>query len=245
MASKVKDENYCLIQGWMLTKLQLKSNDLLVYAIIYGFSQTEGQVFNGSLQYLVDWTNASRQTVINSLKSLVSKGYIAKNEKTINGVKFCEYYATELDGGSKNLTGVVKKLDGGSQKIRPNNIENNIEDNLDIKKERKKKTTTTSYDEIINRAVENPELKDAIREFIKMRKLAKKPMTDRALEMLITKLQKLTDDVGEQIEIINQSTINNWSSVYPPKDSPARKAKQDEIRRKREEEVGKQWWANM
>lgn len=241
MASRVKDENYCLIQGWMLTKLQLKGNDLLIYAIIYGFSQTEGQVFNGSLQYLVDWTNASRQTVINSLKSLVSKGYIARSEKTINGVKFCEYYATKLDGGSKNLTGVVKKLDQGGQKIRPNNIENNIEDNLDIKKERKK----PSYDEIIDRAVDNPELKDAIREFIKMRKLAKKPMTDRALEMLITKLQKMTEDIGEQIEIVNQSIINNWLTVYPLKESTARKPTQDEIRRKREEEVRKQWWADM
>ena len=34
-------DNYINIQGWMRTDLDLKGNELLVYAIIYGFSQTE------------------------------------------------------------------------------------------------------------------------------------------------------------------------------------------------------------
>ena len=67
--SKVKDENYINIQGFMVTKLGLKGNELLIYAIIYGFSQTEDQVFNGSLQYLADWTNSTKQGVTKNLKS--------------------------------------------------------------------------------------------------------------------------------------------------------------------------------
>ena len=35
----VKNENYLVIQGWMITELKLKGNELLIYAIIYGFSQ--------------------------------------------------------------------------------------------------------------------------------------------------------------------------------------------------------------
>ena len=122
MTSKVKQENYITVQGWMVTDLHLKNNELLVYAIIYGFSQAENQVFNGSLQYLADWTSSSKQTVITSLKSLAKKGYIVKREKNVNGVKFCEYY-------SNNLNGVVKifeqewsnNLNEGSQNILPNN----------------------------------------------------------------------------------------------------------------------------
>ena len=96
--SKVKNENFIAIQGWMVTELKLKGNSLLIYAIIYGFSQAEEQVFSGSLQYLADWTNSSKQSVINCLKKLIDDGLLGKNEKSINGVKFCEYYATKLNG---------------------------------------------------------------------------------------------------------------------------------------------------
>lgn len=132
--SKVNAEQYIVLQGWMITELKLKGNELIIYACIYGFSQAENQVFSGSLQYLADWTNSTRQTVISSLKSLIEKGYIEKAEKVINGVKFCEYQ-------SKNLTGVVKKFDrgsqesltGGSQKSLPNNIAiDNLSNNKEI-----------------------------------------------------------------------------------------------------------------
>ena len=124
MDNRVNRENYVNIQGWMITDLGLKGNELLIYAIIYGFSQAENQVFGGSLRYLMDWTNSSKQTVLNCLQSLIDKDLIQKNERIIQGVKFCEYQ-------SKNLTGVVKKLDEGGQKIRPNNIDiNNLNNNL-------------------------------------------------------------------------------------------------------------------
>lgn len=124
---KIKNENYILIQGFMVNELKLKGNELLIYAIIYGFSQEDVQVFGGSLQYLSDWTNISKQSVINCLKSLVDKGYIEKRDKIINNVKFVEYY-------SKNLNRVVKKLEWGSQKTLPNNIDIY---NIDIKERNK------------------------------------------------------------------------------------------------------------
>ena len=44
--SKIKNENYVVIQGWMVNELNLKGNDLMVYAIIYGFTQITGQLFH-------------------------------------------------------------------------------------------------------------------------------------------------------------------------------------------------------
>ena len=37
---KVREDNYFAVQGWMVTELKLKGNALMLYAIIYGFSQT-------------------------------------------------------------------------------------------------------------------------------------------------------------------------------------------------------------
>ena len=89
-----------------------------------------------------------------------------------------------------------------------NNINNT---NINNKKERKKET---NYDKIINSMVEDEEIKNSIYEFIKMRKLIKKPMTDRALTMLINKLEKLSSDKDIQIKILEKSILKNWTDIY-------------------------------
>lgn len=137
---KVNDENYINIMGWMVNKLHLKGNELLIYAIIYGFSQAEQQTFSGSLQYLADWTNSTRQGVMKNLKSLLDKGLIEKKDININGVKFCEYCTTELQGVyNKVYRGVQQSLTGGVQQSLHNNINidntnNNINNNISGKR---------------------------------------------------------------------------------------------------------------
>ena len=106
--SMVKREQYVVIQGWMLTELKLKSTELLVYAIIYGFSQADNTWFTGSLQYLADWTNTSKRNVMYILDKLVAKGFIQKREIVRNNVKFCEL-RTNFTGSEKSSP-VVKKV---------------------------------------------------------------------------------------------------------------------------------------
>ena len=74
----VKPENYIVIQGFMLTDLHLKGAELLVYATIYGFCQTEGQYFTGSLQYLSEWTNCTVRGVSKCITGLTEKGLISE-----------------------------------------------------------------------------------------------------------------------------------------------------------------------
>ena len=133
--SMVKRDNYVVIQGWMLSELNLKGNELILYAVIYGFSQAENQTFSGSLQYLADWTNSTKQGVMKSLKSLESKGFIVKKDTYINKVKFCEYYATKFNGVVNKVDGGMQQsLMGGSKQSSTNNKElYNLEDNLDDK----------------------------------------------------------------------------------------------------------------
>lgn len=131
--STVKSKNYVTIQGWMITDLRLKGNDLIIYAIIYGFSQSgEGQKYTGSLRYLADWTNSTKQGVMKNLKSLADRGLIYKSERIYNGVKFVEYYASEVDGIQQSLMGYATKFNGGMQQSLPNNIDiNNIDKNIE------------------------------------------------------------------------------------------------------------------
>lgn len=59
--------------------------------------------------------------------------------------------------------------------------------------------------------------KQAIDEFTKMRKLIKKPMTEKAVSLLRTKLDKLATNDNEKILILNQSIENSWQGVFPLK----------------------------
>ena len=56
--------------------------------------------------------------------------------------------------------------------------------------------------------------------FLEMRVKLKKPMTGKAIELLKSKLEKLAPaDEQTQIEILEQSIMNNWQGVFPLKDS--------------------------
>ena len=77
---KVREDNYFAVQGWMVTELKLKGNALMLYAIIYGFSQTTNTAFTGSVDYLCEWLGSvSRPTVINTLDNLVKQGLLTKS----------------------------------------------------------------------------------------------------------------------------------------------------------------------
>lgn len=137
--SRIKDENYYQIQGWMINRLGLKGITLSVYAIIYGFSQDGENEFTGSLQYLCDFTGGtSKPTIIKALKELVENDLLLRREEVINGVQFNRYKANlpllkNFNGGSKEiLTGEVKNLNGGSKEILPNNTNNNLSKSKDI-----------------------------------------------------------------------------------------------------------------
>lgn len=124
----MKNENYITIQGWMRNDLDLKGNELMVYALIYGFSQDKESCFAGSIGYIAEWIGATKQTVYNTLKSLCDKNMLDKQESYHNGIKFCSY--TAILPPVKKIDSVVKNFDGGSQKILPNNIDDNIDEKI-------------------------------------------------------------------------------------------------------------------
>ena len=112
----IASNNYINIQGWMVTELGLKGNELLVFAVIYGFSQDGVSKYSGGLRYLAEWTNSTKQGILKNLKSLEEKGLICKKEYEKNRVKYCEYYSTKFNGG------IQQSLTGGIQQSLPNNI---------------------------------------------------------------------------------------------------------------------------
>ncbi len=121
--SKINDENYYQISGWMINRLQLKGTELQVFAIIYGFSQDSESMFGGSISYLCDWAGASKPTIIKALKDLVDKQFIVKDTTIINNVTFNRYRANIPVVA--NFTGSKDSLQGSKESLLNNNINNN------------------------------------------------------------------------------------------------------------------------
>ena len=61
-------------------------------------------------------------------------------------------------------------------------------------------------------------LDEAIKDFIGHRKALKKPMTDKAIDLFISKLDKMADTTAEKIDLINNAIEHGWLTVYPIKE---------------------------
>ena len=84
----INDENYILIQGWMRTEIGLSGAALMVYATIYGFSQTGNCYYSGSIDYLAEWAGVQRRQVMRILKEFTEAGYIEKTEAGYNRFRY-------------------------------------------------------------------------------------------------------------------------------------------------------------
>lgn len=107
----------------------------------------------------------------------------------------------------------------GKQRATNKNDKNNKNENNEkkIKEKNIKKEKQTEIDLLILDNFSDEKIKDTLYEFIKMRKSIKKPLTTRGLELLIKKLYSMTTNIDEQIEILNNSIMNNWQGIFPLK----------------------------
>ena len=126
----------------MVSELKLSGNNLLTFALIYGFCQDGESEFKGSINYICKWLNCSRPTAIKSLKYLCENNLIIKTVKNINDVNFNRYKVNllvvkKLNIGSKEtLLGSKETLHAGSKETLPNNniLDNNNNNTINFDK---------------------------------------------------------------------------------------------------------------
>ncbi len=134
------EDRYITIPIRFITELGLKGNELMIYSMIYGFSQDGESRFQGSASYIAQVLGMTRRTVFNVLNKLVEDGRIIKHNKKINGVVFCDY-SVKIRGGKKisppkktTTAEVVKNFHRGGEKFSPHNIiDNNISSSSKLK----------------------------------------------------------------------------------------------------------------
>lgn len=144
------------------------------------------------------------RTKVRSFLSLLEKEHMITQKKdskktAINIVNYSKFQDTQT---AKKQQKDSKKTAKEQQKDTNNKVNKENNEN---------KVNKLTYSSV-------PELNDVLIAFIEFRKKIKKPMTEQAVKLLISKLNKMTDSIDEQIEILNQSIMNGWQSVYPLKE---------------------------
>lgn len=78
----MNNNNYINIQGFMINELGLKGNELILYAIIYGFSQDGHSEYYGSQRYISKAMGISVVSANHLINKLLDKGLIIKTTES-------------------------------------------------------------------------------------------------------------------------------------------------------------------
>ena len=143
-----------------------------------------------------------------------TKGQRGDSDKTSNSSKFVEF---DDFGATTNLT--TQTLEKYSVCDDSPTTKGQRKDSEGTAKGQRGDTTNNNNKNNKNNNIysDEPKLDTAVKEFITFRKKIKKPMTDHAVKLMLSKLNKLTSDIDEQVEILNQSILNGWQGIYPLK----------------------------
>ena len=208
--------SYTVIDNEII-RADLKATQKIVLITILSYHNKErGYSYPSHSDLMRDCCIKDKNTLIKAIKDLEALGYLRK--ETIKGVGN-RYYIEEV-GENKTTEKIssVKNPTGGVLKTqlevceKPNTI--NTKTNTKINTNNKKEKEKTNIDKIINAYTENNSLVEAIKDFIKMRKTIKKPITDRGLKMILNKLDQYGNDDLEKIEILENSIMNCWQGVF-------------------------------
>lgn len=228
-----KTKNYTVMSNEHLKdkRLSLKAKGLL--SVMLSLPDT----WDYSISGLVAICKESETAVKSTLSELKSCGYLVVTKKMPNETESGRIeYVYDIFEKAQTEKQLVEKQGVENLGVESLGVENvrqlstkqqsTYESNTDESNtnNKKKESTRAGYDEIIASYTENDELRSALVEFVKMRKMMKKPLTNKALSLLLTSkkgLDGLASNDAEKIDVVQQSIMRGWMGFFPLKDMEA------------------------
>ena len=181
-----------------------------IFRKTYGWHKKEDWLTNTQIMGM---TGIAESHVSRTVKKLIKRNMVNKNGKKLSFQKDYEKWGKIPKQVSKknlpkqdiNLPEQVTKITQTGKKNLPKQV-----DTKETKRNYTKETIQKKGDIFLK----------AWKDFKEMRKKIKKPMTEKAEEMLFNSLNKLSKDKKEQVAILNQSIFHCWQGVFPLKERP-------------------------
>ena len=188
------------ITNELIRSENLKANTKILLLVLMTYENDNEGYSYPTHDQLMKTTGLSKNTLIKCLNELEEKKYIKRVRSS--GVNN-KYYISE---NIEELSSI--KIDTRGS------IKNDTLQVLYTSNKKEKEKSKTNLDEIIEAYTENDSLKETIKDFIKMRKTIKKPVTDRSLKLTLNKLDQYGRNDLEKIEILENSIMNCWQGVF-------------------------------
>jgi len=160
-----------------------------------------GKIFP-SIKHLCQITGQDRKTVISNIGKLVTEGWISETGERVGRTGQIKVYQANI--GTVPKTEQSQERNGSAFPV----------------KESQKRDTEPSREP--SRYIDKVELPDwmpidAWQGWVDMRKQRKRPLTDRATNRAINKLDAIRAKGHDIAELLDRSTINGWLDIYEPK----------------------------
>ncbi len=160
-----------------------------------------------SNEHFAKFIGVSTRRIRDILKSLEDKHLLEREIIYKKGTKEIEKRFLRLPYPSG------RKLPHSEEENFPTPKEENCPENIpSFNKSKNSKVNIYSYAD-----AKSDTFKEAWRGFVDMRKAKKKPLTDRAIKSIFKKLDEYASDDETQAKILDQSTMNCWTGVFPLK----------------------------
>lgn len=130
---------------------------------------------------------------------------VTKTGRLITIVNWELYQAQETETNIPTNKEITKRSQSTNKEVTPNKNDKNYKND-------KKYIYISEF-------TEDKSLRETIVDFMKMRDKIKKPMTDRALSLMLKKLKTYSEDEKTQIKILENSIENCWQGIFPLKES--------------------------
>lgn len=107
--------NFVVVNGFMVDGLGLTGNELVTYAIIYGFCQ-DRQSHSVRISFLQRWVPITRQGMIKIIHDLEKKGFIEINKK--GRLNFYRIRQEPIEAYAKTVAKEEEEAEGKTKKER-------------------------------------------------------------------------------------------------------------------------------
>lgn len=132
-----------------------------------------------------------------------------KKEETKLGTLFTVVNYSKYQG--------FERFENEDTERRKNEERTEREQNENNKKKDNKVNKVNNIYSVLDNYTPDDNLRQALKDFLEMRKKIKKPMTERAFGMLLSKLDELAATDEMKVRLLDQSILHNWQTVYPLK----------------------------
>jgi hypothetical protein len=187
--------------------------------------------WNYSIAGLVKLSKDGKDSVMSALAELEEFGYLVRHKKTnskgqFSGVEYNIYEEPQRDIPSAVKQNADNEKAAKQNAEKPSQLNTNSLNTNFIKDTNK--LIPKELEAVIASNVVNEEIRALYRDYVLMREDIKAPITERGMLLLINRCDRLSNcNIRVQKILLEAAIINNWKSVYLPKEEEIKEANKE------------------